>query len=376
MNRDATATTPSQAIDSPAMRQAGRDLLSLALLDARNHTLQLLSCFERAHPHAPLALADAIARCALRWTALGGFALGAAPPTLAQARERLLEQWEATQDRLECTHDNDAALAPFRAALFHEDTLGERLIVLAQSLGLAMPLALPEASAPWPALHLPATRWSLGSPPEGFAFALERPARSVDVPAFEIDAQPVTWAQYVEFVDDGGYDRQALWHPEGWAWLQRAAAQEGRRCPRYVEQIGVASGAVTQVVFGRALRRAGTHPVMHVSWWEADAWARWAGRRLPTEVEWEVAVHQAARRGLRWGAVHEWTAGTLRPWDGYTADAWAEGTVFDPAGDWGQARIVRGASLATRGRLRHPKARSFALPEHDEAFVGFRTCAL
>ena len=150
-------------------------------------------------------------------------------------------------------------------------------------------------------LGVPATRWQLGSTPGGFVFDNEKWAHDVAVPEFEIDAQPVSWSQFVEFVDDGGYDRQELWHPEGWAWLQDAEASGGRRGPRHVEQIGVArfggAGAVLQMRFGQPVRLAGHHPATHVSWWEADAWCRWAGRRLPDEVEWELAAH--TRRATR-----------------------------------------------------------------------------
>ena len=111
-------------------------------------------------------------------------------------------------------------------------------------------------------------------------------------------------AQYVEFVGDGGYDHPEFWDPAGWQWLQ----SEGRRGPRYVEQIGVASGAVVQTRFGNAMRMLGHQPAMHMSWWEADAWCRWAGRRLPAEVEWEVAAHTASRRGFHISCIESTTS--------------------------------------------------------------------
>jgi formylglycine-generating enzyme required for sulfatase activity len=120
---------------------------------------------------------------------------------------------------------------------------------------------------------------------------------------------------------------------------------------------------------------SGSQSVMHVSWWEADAYARWAGRRLPTEVEWEMAVHAAQRQGMRWGDVREWTAGTLRPWPGFAADAWTRHTDFEAEPNFGKARVQRGASFATPQRLADPKMRRFALPHRDDAFVGFRTCS-
>ena len=222
---------------------------------------------------------------------------------------------------------------------------------------------------------MPARRWRLGLARRGFAFDVEREAHEVAVPEFEIDAQPVNWAQYVEFVDDGGYDRPEFWQPAGREWLEHEAGQEGRRGPRHVEQIGVASGAVLQTHFGQAVRMASNQRVMHVSWWEADAWGRWAGRRLPTEVEWEMAAHVASRRGFRWGDVREWTASTLRPWPGYTADGWTRHTDLEASA------LVRPGTGAARRLVRDPFAHEasevprLCLPERDDVFVGFRTCS-
>ena len=176
------------------------------------------------------------------------------------------------------------------------------------------------------------------------------------MPAFEIDAQPVTWSQFAEFVDDGGYDRVGLWRPEGAEWLARQA--EGRRAPRHVEHIGVAhqgmGGAVTQRRFGRTVRLAGQRSAVHVNWWEADAWARWAGRRLATEVEWEIAARASAHHGFRWGDVHEWTANILRPWPGFRPDPWSAGTALRPATG------LRPCPRAARRLDRHARAPALA----------------
>ena len=401
------------------MRSAGREALSLALMDARNQTLHLLGQFELALAarrcavpqqdglELPLWLAGHIGWFAEAWTsrntqrALGAHC-GTAPmrlpsvepqadrwwdpalaphaarwsldlPSAEAVRGYLLQTLEGTLELLERAPETDAGLYAFRLVLYHEDLRGEQWLTMAQTLGLPLQPALPGGMRQREPLALPAQRWRLGAAAEaGFAPDHEVAAHEVAVPAFEIDAQPVGWAQFVEFVDDGGYDRSELWHPEGWAWLQKLAAGEGRRGPRYVEQIGVASGAVLQLRFGRATRMAGNQPATHLSWWEADAWARWAGRRLPAEVEWEVAAVQAARRGFHWGDVHEWTAGTLQPWPGYRAGPWA--AQSEPF--FGRARVLRGASSATRSRLKHPKFRGFALPACDDIFVGFRTCAI
>ena len=177
-------------------------------------------------------------------------------------------------------------------------------------------------------------------------------------------------------MSDGGYDRAEFWHPDGWQWLQgmsEAPGQyQGRRGPRYVDQIGVASGAVMQTRFGQARRMHGNQAAMHMTWFEADAWCRWAGRRLPFEVEWEVAAHTAARRGFRWGDVWEWTGSTFRPYPHFKADPY-----LDYSQPWfGTHRVLRGASFATRARMKSPKYRNFYLPERDDIFCGFRSCSL
>ena len=408
-------SAPPAAIDSPEMRQAGRELLSLALMDARNHTLHLVDQFESAPerpfdadaPPAralqqldPLWLAGHVGWMAEAWLGRNtqralGPACPAQPmrlasiephadrwwnpeqlerpaPGLSTTKGFLLETLESTLELLEKTPDQDEALYFYRLALFHEDLRGEQLITLAQARGLPLSMALPTGAHQREPLTLSAARWRLGSEPGGFVFDNEKWGHDVAVPEFEIDAQPVTWAQYVEFVDDGGYDNAAWWQPEGWEWLQREATSAGRRGPRYVEHIGVASGAVMQTRFGTPLRMAGNQTAMHMSWWEADAWCRWAGRRLPSEAEWEVAAMTAVRRGFRWGDVHEWTASSFRPWPGFSADPW---TAYSTP--WfGKARVLRGASFATRARMKHPKFRGFALPGDDVRFVGFRSCAV
>jgi gamma-glutamyl hercynylcysteine S-oxide synthase len=417
MPTPASTHLPPASIDSPAMRSAGRELLSLALMDARNHTLSLLAAFENtATP--PVALADAQALTGhIGWFAecwIGRNtqrALGSACPpqptrlasiepmadawwdtTRANAdqaqpasalRAYLLETLESTLDLLEKTPEQAQALYFFRLALLHEDLRGEQLVALAQSAGVPLRLNLP-AGGTREALLVPAQTWRLGSehctsPLGSLVPDNEKWAHDVAVPEFEIDAQPVNWSQFVEFVDDGGYDRRELWSQAGWQWLQgdeTLQTPDPRRAPRHVEQIGVArfggSGAVMQSLFGKPTRMAGSQSALHISWWEADAWVRWAGRRLPSEVEWELAAHQAARRGFTWGTVHEWMAGSLQPWPGFAPDPWT-----DYSQPWfGRAKVLRGASFATRARLHHPKFRGFALPGSNDGFVGFRSCTV
>ena len=418
-----TVSLTPASLDSTNMRQATRQWLSLALMDARNHTLYLMSHYERAlaaqsfsvprltelnpplwelghigwyqerwvgrnlqrhqgprcNPSAHrrpsrLALADAwwdssSVPHATRWDL--------ALPDLQSIKSYLLHTLEATLDLLEKTPDEDDALYFYRLSLFHEDMHSESLVCMAQTLGLGLGLELPAVRTQREPLALPATRWQLGqNSGQGFTFDNERPAHAVSVPAFEIDAQPVSWAQYVEFVDDGGYDQPEHWHPRGWQWLQDRARIESRRAPRHVEQIGVGrhggSGSCIQLHFGQAMRRLGGQSAMHLSWWEADAWCRWAGRRLPSEVEWEVAATLGSQRGFRWGDVWEWTDTPFRAYPGFEADP-----DRDYSAPWfGSYKVLRGASFATRLRMKSLKFRNFYLPERDDIFSGFRSCAI
>jgi len=414
-------------VDSPLMRGAGRDALSLALMDARNHTLRLFGQYQLAleavdfvvppmsviNPpvwelghiawfqewwigrnlqrargaacepaHARLA---SIEPAADRWWDSAGvphqqrWSLDL--PSVAACRAYLLDTLEGTLELLEKAGDDDAALYFYRLCLFHEDMHAEALTYTAQTLGLALDKPMLQAFTPAAMtlrepMLVPATVWQLGSAAHGraagFVFDNEQGAHEVRVPEFEIDAQPISWAQFVEFVDDAGYDRPELWQAGGRDWLQHLVSTEGRRGPRYVEQIGVASGAVMQTRFGTPRRMLGNQPAMHMSWWEADAWCRWAGRRLPAEVEWEVAAHTAGRRGFQWGDVWEWTGSTFRAYPGFVPGPYAEYSA-----PWfGSHKVLRGGSLATRGRMKHPKYRNFYLPERDDIFCGFRSCAL
>jgi formylglycine-generating enzyme required for sulfatase activity len=113
-------------------------------------------------------------------------------------------------------------------------------------------------------------------------------------------------------------------------------------------------------------------PALHITRHEAEAWCRWAGRRLPTEPEWELAATLGRSRGFVWGDVFEWVAGSARPWPGHAA---TPGTL-DPMPPPRTQGVLRGASWMTRPRRRHASARRFAAVDADTAFCGFRSCAL
>ena len=392
-------------VDTPQLRSAGRSLLSLALIDARNRSLRWAAAFESTavgarpllrelgrlgwfqeywigrnvqrqrgercdatRPKLASILPDADAL--FQSTAAPKPRRGAPPlPDLQTVRQYLVDTLETTLELLDAAAEDDDALYFYRLALLREDACAERFAVLAQTLGVDTKLlGVPAARASREAIWLPATRWMLGSPHGGFVPDHERWAHEVALPEYEIDAQPVSWAQYAEFVADGGYDEPRHWSAAGWAWIQAS----GRRTPRHVDQMR--QGVLAQR-FGRLVRVAPTQPAVHVSWYEADAWCRWAGRRLPGEAEWEAAAVLGASRGWRWGEVHEWTAGTLRPYPGAGQPSPGQPPAPIALADGAPPRVLRGASFAAPPRLHAPRARGAAAPDDDEGFTGFRSCA-
>jgi gamma-glutamyl hercynylcysteine S-oxide synthase len=397
--------TAATLADAQRMRHADREWLSLALMQSRNQTLAWLALFERqATADAPAPDAKGaevepalwlaghagwrqerwIARNVLRsrgpladagraplasiephadawWSteALGDLAQGSvAAPSFEATRAYLAETLETTLDLLRGAAPDDEGLHVYRAALFDEDALLHRFVALAQARRVEAAASLLPAQrlhAAREPLLFAAQHWPLGSPRGGFVPANEQWAHDEAVPEFEIDAQAVTWSQYAEFVADGGYDEPRWWSAEGWQWLQRGE----RRTPRDVEQL---RHGVLLHRFGRLQRAPAIQPVSMVSWFEAEAWCRWAGRRLPTEIEWELAASRGASRGFAWGDVPEWVAGSARAWPG--------GAPVDRS-----LRVQRGVAWFEPRRLAHPKARRFCAADRDEVFVGFRSCA-
>ena len=159
------------------------------------------------------------------------------------------------------------------------------------------PPAPADASALPAEVFVPGGPFTMGTSTEAWALDNERPAHVVHVPAFYLDTTPVTNAAYAEFIADGGYDDPRWWTADGWAHRQRA----GLTAPLFWRW----EGEWVRVSFGVTAPIIPNEPVLHVCWYEADAYARWAGRRLPTEAEWEKAARHdpAAGRSRRypWG---------------------------------------------------------------------------
>ena len=191
------------------------------------------------------------------------------------------------------------------------------------------------------AVVIAAGEHEVGAPGRGFAYDNERPRHSVELAAFEIDRTPVTNGAYISFMEDTGAEPPLYWQEGEDGWVETA---RGRREP--VDP---------------------SDPVIHVSWHQADAFARWAGKRLPTEHEWEAARDQLDGLGHGW----EWTCSDFLAYPGFEAFPYREySEVFFGA----DHKVLRGSSWATHPRVARPSFRNWDLPERRQIFSGFR-CA-
>jgi ergothioneine biosynthesis protein EgtB len=286
------------------------------------------------------------------------------------------------------------AEAVVELGLHHEQQHQELVLTDVKHLLFQNPLR--PAYAPAPALTMggpsdPPLAWTpypggvreIGHEGPGFAFDNEGPRHRVFVEPFALASRAVTCGEWLAFVDDAGYRRPELWLSDGWARVQ----SEGWEAPLYWERDGVAFTIFT--LHGvRPLEAA--EPVVHVSFYEADAFARWRGARLPTEQEWEIAAagaaeedasadggrfHPAVARGSRRpvelpGDVWEWTRSAYAPYPRYRP---AAGALGEYNGKFMSNQVVlRGGSCATPARHVRPTYRNFFPPEARWQFSGVR----
>ena len=292
-------------------------------------------------------------------------------PNPDTTREYLSRVREATLQLLHQSRETDDDLYFFRLALFHEDMHREAWHFMAQQLGIdlgpAMQARAPKAAAAMGEWRLPAGVRAQGVRGPGFAFDNEWVAHDVVVETFSIDRAPVSWAQYLPFVKDGGYSAKALWSDAGWSWREAQNPSQ----PRHLRS---GTNGWQQRRFGEWVELDFAAPALHLSAYEAEAWCKWAGRRLPTEAEWETAARLAAEQPepFEWGQVWEWTASSFAPYAGFTPHPYR-----DYSQPWFDGRpVLRGGSFATAPHMKHPSYRNFFKADRHDVFAGFRSCAI
>ncbi len=194
---------------------------------------------------------------------------------------------------------------------------------------------------------IPGGEFAMGAVEDGFAYDNERPRHTVALGAFEIARHPVSNASWMHFSEGGGYERREWWSDEGWAWKEQHDI---------THHPAVAAGAPGA-------------PACHVSWFEAEAFARAHGARLPSEAEWERAARYEHSPLQDRGAVWEWTSSSFGGYPGFAAYPYREySEVF-----FGERyRVLRGGSWATSPRVKTTSFRNWDLPERRQIFAGVR----
>jgi iron(II)-dependent oxidoreductase len=331
---------------------------------------------------------------------------------IAEVRGRVVD----TLDRLDLGPGGDRPLLAggfvHGMVVQHEHQHDETMLATLQLMDGAgyRPLAPPAPAAAGPVapaeVTVPAGPFVMGTDDEAWAYDNERPAHVVDLPAFRIDAAPVTNAAYAGFVADGGYDDRRWWGDAGWAWRQEADL----RHPEFWRPEG--DGKWSRLRFGWREDLPLDEPVQHVCWHEAEAYARWAGKRLPTEAEWEKAASwgpDGRKRRWPWGQgepdsrranlgqalfrpapvgaypagasaygcqqmigdVWEWTSSDFDGYPGFATFPYREySEVFFGSG----YKVLRGGSWATSPAAVRSTFRNWDYPIRRQIFAGFR-CA-
>lgn len=261
-----------------------------------------------------------------------------------QARRYVHDVRERVLERL---RDLDSSLIRMvvQHELQHTETMAQTLVLAA----LTVSHVLPEVRAAG-AVFVPAGSFTIGSTDQ-WAYDNEQPPHTVEVPAFRIDRGLVTNAEYAAFMKAGGYRERELWSDEGWAWRE-------------------AESAVSPLHW-RA-DSAPRAPVQHLSLHEAEAYARWAEKRLPTEAEWEKAVKVAGGELEHvTGAVWQWTSSTFKAYPGFRAYPYRE---YSEPFFGGEYRVLRGGSWITDPLVARPSFRNWDFPQRRQIFAGLR-CA-
>ncbi|WP_373055580.1 ergothioneine biosynthesis protein EgtB [Zunongwangia sp. H14] len=200
--------------------------------------------------------------------------------------------------------------------------------------------------------------YEIGHNSDDFCYDNELGVHKVYLNKFEISNKLVTNKEYIEFIEDGGYKDVLLWHAEGWDWKNTNKITS----PSYWHKI---NGDWHQYTLGGMITLIPDAPVSHISYFEAFAYAKWKGMRLPTEAEWEVA-----QGNFKWGSRWEWTESAYSPYPGFKT---AEGALGEYNGKFMVSqKVLRGGSVATSQKHTRPTYRNFFHPQLRWQFTGLR----
>lgn len=201
---------------------------------------------------------------------------------------------------------------------------------------------------------------------EPWGYDNERPAHELSLAAYWIDRAPVTNREYMTFIAEGGYADRELWSAEGWAWREG----DGADAPLYWQRDGE---RWLRQRFDEREPVPASEPVQHVSWWEADAYTRWAGKRLPTEPEWEKAARtKPSELEHLQGAIWQWTSSPFTAYPGFRAFPYPEYSEVFFGDD--SYRVLRGGAWITDPVVARPTFRNWDYPQRRQIFAGIR-CA-
>ncbi len=271
-----------------------------------------------------------------------------------QCLDYLRKTLDTTLVTLEKETDGSAALYFYWLALQHEAMHLEASTYMAQALGI--PFETQWASHPnvYPQgmSQLTATDWKMGTNWSGlagrsFCFDNEVGERTTRLESFAIALQPVTWREYLDFVESTGH-----------------------RLPLYLRPSKAQTGSVPYEIntFGTWEPINPEACAQHISWDDAQAYCRWAQCSLPTEAQWDYAARTL--QNFQWGDVWEWTSDTFEPFEGFTPHPYVEYSA-----PWfGSRKVLRGAARATHPYLRNVNYRNFFTPERRDIYSGFRVC--
>jgi gamma-glutamyl hercynylcysteine S-oxide synthase len=344
-------------------------------------------------------------------------------PTKDETIRYITDVMQRTVQRLDNRELSEKETYFYRLAINHEDMHSETMMHIRQTMRYPRPYVSTmqqnkpavDESFELHDVSIPGGTYLLGGTHDmPFILDNEKWAHPVEVAPFRISATPVTMAQYEAFVNAGGYQAREFWTDEGWAWCTKQKVEY----PVYWEKEGDGKWCVR--MFDDMAPLQPFLPMMHVNFYEASAYAAWAGRRLPTEAEWELAASgeptadgigfSRVKRWFPWGndapTIHtanldlnrsgpidvralpegdsafgcrqmignvwEWTADTFDAYPGFEIDPYE--TYSAPS--FGQQKVLRGGCWVTRSQVIRNTWRNFYTADRNNIFAGFRTVAL